>query len=381
MIFGNIGIFGVALDVSRGNPLEVTDTYKKSFKIAHKIILILFMAIYIVLRIVCQFIIFIPKLFILKLFVLGCFIYILPIITTMIITLMDDKYTGKKKIPLRDLWNETIELIRGRRNEYYGLIFSFAGWLFLETLVIGFCLVSLLTLPKIYSMIGLLIFAILYIFLIPYLVSSLVNLYRSWINEAEFKASKGLGNNSIIVIAITIIIIISLLINMLVLWLPKSKLGDQIIYYLENLDYDLKATEFKIGTGKNTITIVIPKGYKLDKDSDEYYADIDGENDYVNYSYSNYSDMETNYQNALEYDRKYKSQECTYNYEEFTLTINGKNIKAYNKESLCDYSNSYEINAYYPIDKESSLEISLLNFDHPYQQDDIKKFLNIKSKK
>ena len=34
---------------------------------------------------------------------------------------------------------------------------------------------------------------------------------------------------------------------MLIDWLPKSKLGDKILYYIENIDYNLKATEFTVG--------------------------------------------------------------------------------------------------------------------------------------
>ena len=381
LIFGNVGIFGVALDISRGKHLEVTDIYKKSFKIAHKIIVIFLMAMYIVIRVVGQLILFFPNLFILKLLVIACIIYILPNITTMIIILMDNKYSSQEKLHLTILWNETQDMLRGRRIEYYGLIFSFAGWLFLEILIIGFCLVSIFVLPKLCTIIGLLILAVLYIVFVPYLASSIVNLYRSWLNEETFESSKGISNILINFLTISIIIIITLLINMLIVWLPKSNLGDQIMNYIDNLDYDLKAIDFEIGNGKNTITIIIPEGYKLKKDSDANFKDLDGEDMYVHYSYSNYLSMEENYKKSFTTDQKYKNEYCTYNFEEFELIINNQNVKAYNVKESCESNRiTYEVKVYYPVDKEKSLEIWLISFDHPIQKEELEKFVNIKPK-
>ena len=221
-------------------------------------------------------------------------------------------------------------------------------------------------------------------FFIPYIIGSLVNLYREWLGEETFDYKKqGLNNGSIIITVSSIILIIIIFTSMLIPWLPKSKLGDQILYYIENFEYDLKAKEFTIGEEKNIVTFNIPKGYKLTKDSTSTSVDIENE-DYINYRYqdNSYTKIEEYYQNDIEYEKEKMKDRCQYDYEEFTLSINNKEIKAFSVEEKCENTTldyNYTARIYYPINNKSSIEIWIDNYDKPYKQEELKKFLNIKS--
>ena len=232
--------------------------------------------------------------------------------------------------------------------------------------------------------ISLLLLAVVYIIFIPYIIGSLVNLYREWLNEETFEfKGQGINNGVIIIVVSVIVLIILIFANMLVTWLPKSTLGDQILYYIENFEYDLKAKEFTIGEGKNTVTFNIPKGYKLTKDSTSTLADIENE-DYITYKYqdNSYMNIEEYYQNEIEYEKERKQDNCKYDYEEFTLFINNKEIKAFSVEEECENTTlnyNYTAKIYYPINDKSSIEIWINNYDKPYKKEELKKFIDIKS--
>ena len=382
-IFGTIGIFALALDISRKKEFKILDIYKKSFKVSHKMLIVLLLAIYIIFRVSISVMFILPISVIFKLALIVCFILVLPIFTTTIIKLMDSNISKEdKKISI--LWNESIDLIKGHRIEYYGLLLSFAPYIILYFLA-SFVLIATVIINNIYLLIiSFLLLALLYIVFIPYIIGSLVNLYREWLGEETFDYKKqGLNNGSIIITVSSIILIIIIFTSMLIPWLPKSKLGDQILYYIENFEYDLKAKEFTIGEGKNIVTFNIPKGYKLTKDSTSTSVDIENE-DYINYRYqdNSYTKIEEYYQNDIEYEKEKMKDSCQYDYEEFTLSINNKEIKAFSVEEKCENTTldyNYTARIYYPINNKSSIEIWIDNYDKPYKQEELKKFLNIKS--
>lgn len=382
-ILGTIGMFSLALDVSRGKEFKILNIYKNSFKVSHKMLIILLLAIYIILRIVIVIMYILPISVIFKLALIVCLILVLPIFTTTIIQLMDSNITKDNK-KISTLWNESIYIIRGHRIEYYGLLLSFAPYIILYLLT-SLLLIAAIIINNIFILIiSLLLLVASYIIFIPYIISSLVNLYREWLNEETFESEKqGINNGVIIVVVSVIALILLILSNMLTTWLPKSTLGDQILYYIENFEYDLKAKEFTIGEGKNIVTFNIPKGYKLTKDSTSTSVDIENE-DYINYRYqdNSYMKIEEYYQNDIEYEKEKMKDSCQYDYEEFTLSINNKEIKAFSVEEKCENTTldyNYTARIYYPINNKSSIEIWIDNYDKPYKQEELKKFLNIKS--
>lgn len=383
LLFGGIGLFGVALDISRGQKLKLIDIYKKSVTISHKILITLFLGLYIIIRIITVIAFILPLPFIIKLGVIICLIFILPIITAVVIRLMDSNVPKKEK-KASYLWNEAIIIIKGHRVEYYGLIFSFLFWILIEISSIIGALIFILAKNVQLSLICLIIFAITYIIFTPYFASSLVNLYRFWLNEEKFETAKpGINNGTIIFAVSAFIIIVILSVNMLIDWLPKSKLGDKILYYIENIDYNLKATEFTVGENKNKITFKIPKNYKLTKDSNYEYAYLEGEG-YADYHYrdTTYFTIEENYQNSIESAKRTQNEKCSYNYEEFTLNINNKDVKAFTVEEKCEqYTLDYTFEArlFYPINKNSNVEIWITNYKKPYTKDELKNFVDIKN--
>ena len=382
-IFGTIGIFALALDISRGKKFKILDIYKKSFKASHKMLMVLLLAIYIILKIAIIVMYILPISLIFKLALIVCFILVLPIFTTTIIKLMDSNISKKEK-KISILWNESIYLIKGHRVEYYGLLLSFTPYIILY-IVSSFLLISSVILMNIILLIiSLLTLIVVYIIFIPYFAGSLVNLYREWLNEESFDYKKqGLNNGTIIIVVSAIILIIIIFTNMLIKFLPKSKLGDQILYYIDNFEYDLKAKEFTLGEGKNTITFNIPKGYKLTKDSDLTFANIENE-DYIKYRYQDntYINIEETYQHDIEFEKERMQDNCKYSYEEFTLSINNKEIKAFSIEEECKNTTlhyNYNARIYYPINDKSSIEIWINNYDKPYKKEELKKFISIKS--
>ena len=382
-IFGSIGIFALALDISRKKEFKILDIYKKSFKVSHKMLIVLLLAIYIIFRVSISVMFILPISVIFKLALIVCFILVLPIFTTTIIKLMDSNISkDDKKISI--LWNESIDLIKGHRIEYYGLLLSFAPYIILYILS-SFLLISSFIIMNIFLLIiSLLILIVVYIVFIPYVIGSLVNLYREWLNEETFEfKGQGINNGVIIIVVSALTLIILIFANMLMAWLPKSTLGDQILYYIENFEYDLKAKEFTIGEGKNKVTFNIPKGYKLTKDSTSTSVDIENE-DYIHYRYqdNSYMKIEEYYQNDIEYEKERKEDNCKYDYEEFTLSVNNKEIKAFSVEEKCKNTTlnyNYTAKIYYQINNKSSIEIWINNYDKPYKKEELKKFVDIKS--
>ena len=382
-VFGTIGIFALALDISRKQEFKLLDIYIKPFKISHKMLIVFLLTLYIILRLVIIVMYILPISFIFKLSLIVCFILVLPIFTTTLIKLMDSTIPKEDK-KVSTLWNESIYLIRGHRVEYYGLLLSFMPYIIVYLLSLILLIISFVGMNIILLIISLFILVLLYVIFIPYLTSSLVNLYRKWLEEETFEYKKhGINNGTIIIVVSVIILIIVIFVNMIITWLPKSKLGNQIMYYIENIDYDLKAKDFTLGKGKNTITFNIPKGYKLTKDSNSSSADI-GNEDYIHYRYqdNSYMKIDEYYQNDIEYEKEKMKDNCQYDYEEFTLSINNKEIKAFSVEEKCkdttlDYN--YTAKIYYPINDESSIEIWINNYSKPYKNQELKKFIDIKS--
>ena len=378
LVFGTIGIFGACLEVSRGHKLKLFDIFKNAFKSSHKIVLTFLIIIVTIIEIALRVFLIIPIPIVFKIVLYIFLIYFIPIIVTTIIILLDSNAPKNVKGIFSSLI-AAAEVTRGHKIEFYAMILTLGGWIILETIFVFGFLLSAINLSKEGMIISLLLIAILYIFYIPYLFGTIVNLYRTWIAEDSFEGPKGLSNNLVTVIGGTIVIIILICTSMLVLWLPKADMGEKILDYIQ---YDMKATEFKIGSDENTITIAIPKDYKLERIREDNNVNLESNDEYINYWYIDHLNAETRYQQDLEDEKDYENEECTYNYEEFALTVYNKNVPVYSKTEYCSgrVSNQYRyyIHMYYPAKSKESLKVSITSFEKPISKDNLKKFLQIK---
>lgn len=377
-VFGTIGIFGASLDVSRGQKLKVIDVFKRPFRTSHKIILAILCVLEKMLYIVVLIIPLISIPFVFKTILLTIIIYCVPIIIIIIIMFLDDNIPKERK-QVFSVISSAFYLTGENKVEFYAMIFSFGGWILLEFGFMGLFLFSLVNLSQIGILVSLLIISVLYIFYIPYLFGSIANLYCTWTEEESFEGQKGLSNNLVVFIGSAIVIIIVLGTSMLTSWFPKADFGNQILDYMQ---YDINATEFEIGNEESTIIIDIPKGYKLEKLRNENEATLDGEYDYINYWYSGYLTAEEQYKKDMEDEKNREKEACTYNYEEFYLTVDNRNIKVYSATEYCNenISNkySYSVKMYYPLDNNNTLKVSLDSFEKPISKDNLQKFINIK---
>lgn len=105
-------------------------------------------------------------------------VYFVPTFDMLFCLYTDDNF---EKLSWTEMIKKANEIVKGHRVEYYGMYFSFIGWFFLGILTLG----------------------ILYIWLIPYVRISVVNMYRRWTSETDFEVSKkGLGNGAVIGISL-----------------------------------------------------------------------------------------------------------------------------------------------------------------------------------
>lgn len=377
-IFGTLGIFGSSLDISRGEKLKVIDIFKRPLQTSHKIILSIYLILAFVFIFATRIFSLIPIFFVYKLIIWIGVIFFLPIIIVITIIILDNKIPKEYK-RIWSLQPLAMHVIRGHRIEFYAMLSSLGGWILLETVFMGLFIFALINLSRVGVIISLLLIVILYIFYIPYLFGSIANLYRTWTEEDSFEGSTGLSNNLVTFIGGAVVTIIALCTSMLVAWLPKSNFGDMILDYMQ---YDMNATEFKIGNEENSITVAIPEGYNIERIRNEDDATLESDDEYIHYWYSGYSSPAERYQSDLEDDKKYENEECTYNYEEFSLTVGNKTIPAYSQTEYCSEQISnqylYHVDIYYPVDNGGTLIVSLTNFERPFQKDNLQKFLNIK---
>ena len=106
---------------------------------------------------------------------LVAYIYYAPVLSVFVMVLADPK--TKEDISFGETFKKALEITKGNRVEYYGIICSFIGWALLSVLTFG----------------------ILMIWLLPYMQITFVNMYQKWSKENEFKTSEtGLSNGAVI---------------------------------------------------------------------------------------------------------------------------------------------------------------------------------------
>ena len=133
-------------------------------------------------------------------------IYYVPAFEMALCMLSDDKYN---ELSFGEIVTKAVEMVKGHRVEYYGLVISFVPWILLGILTLG----------------------ILYIWLIPYTKIATTNLYARLDGQANFDAKeKGLSNGGVIGLGIGIYAAFIALITLIVITVVA------LYYFVTNTD-------------------------------------------------------------------------------------------------------------------------------------------------
>ena len=102
-------------------------------------------------------------------------IYFSPVFGMYVMLLADSKI--KDDMSFVDTFKKVMDITKGNRVEYYGVMCSFIPWILLAIITLG----------------------ILFIWLLPYMVLTEVNLYRKWVGEEPFTSTEtGISNGAVI---------------------------------------------------------------------------------------------------------------------------------------------------------------------------------------
>lgn len=177
-------------------------------------------------------------------------VYLLPVLVVLIFMVLDDKY---KDVSITDVFHKAMDLVKGHRVEFYGLVLSFIGWMILAIFTFG----------------------ILYIWLMPYMLVSMSNWYLALNGEATYnEGEKGLSNIAIIGIAAAsyfvfiFIIIISVVMYIVTGDIETDDLDKGFNHFTEKIgeeDYDYDDIKDSLKEGKvinmSGINVYVPSNY------------------------------------------------------------------------------------------------------------------------
>ena len=173
----SLGITMVGFDAVRGKDYKWTDVFTKPFNHIDRLgYLLLLTIILAVVGGIAGVLMIIPLLgFLVFIAFIVALIYYIPTIS--IFTLMLADVEKNKTIDFVETIKKALELSKGNRVEFWGMVFSFIGWNLLAIVTCG----------------------ILYIWLTPYMQLSIINMYRKWIKEEDVKITEtGLSNGTVI---------------------------------------------------------------------------------------------------------------------------------------------------------------------------------------
>ena len=211
----------VSLEVSRGNKITVGKAFGYATdNIGNMLITfglyILFIIALTIIGYVLLYKLAIPAIFGI-IILIALLLYFAPVLVVYLFLAVDDiNSTDLKEGRL----NKCMELVKGHRTEYFALLLSFIGWIWLMVIVsnlIGtwlisyvrtFISLSIYTIPLMY-LVMLLPMLLFSIWLVPYMQVSFANWYRYINKEAEYKcASDGITNQLLIALVILVYVII-----------------------------------------------------------------------------------------------------------------------------------------------------------------------------
>ena len=170
------GLFRAGFNAVRSKGFEFGDIFTKPFeKMKFLGYIVLLCVILFAIIIVTGMLMIIPILgFFVAIAFVVALIYYLPAIEVFMILLADPNIDD---ISFDGAIKRTLEIVKGNRVEYYGITFSFIGWILLAFITFG----------------------ILFIWLTPYMTITMVNAYRKWTGEESFTNDEsGLSNGAVI---------------------------------------------------------------------------------------------------------------------------------------------------------------------------------------
>ena len=171
------GLLKTNFKVSNGEESSFTEIFKSPFDNMNKLGYLLLLSLIVgVISYVIELLAPIPAIGVLaSLAYIIAFIYYAPALLTFSMILADPNI--KEELSFTDVLKRSLDIVKGHRVEYYGIVFSFIGWFLLSIITIG----------------------ILLIWILPYVELTLVNMYKNWTNQANFEVTEtGLSNGSII---------------------------------------------------------------------------------------------------------------------------------------------------------------------------------------
>lgn len=361
------------LDLIRGKNVKFGEVFSKPFKkignvFLYFICIIFFFLIYFLISYFC---IKIPALSILFILLLVLYVYFLPALDVLLCLYADDNY---EKVSIGETFRKALDITKGHRIEYYGMMFSFLPW----------CLLSILTL------------GILYIWLFPYIRMSYTKMYLNWTKESEIKTNENaIGNGAVIALGLGGIIITFIVIFVILFVLLFSvmtslsndnyKTIDDIfnknnkIETKESTDNSEVAPKYLTLGDESKVTFVLPKGFTKSYGSSEGYGVFsDNEFNRISYLY-HYSNSNETYKEGVKNNKEYRLDNYKYEFNEYSTEINGKEVKYYISKRTSEYNYSYyELFAVYPVDNNNSVEIEVSLTNDVINKDDITNYVIIK---
>lgn len=253
----SFGLIKSSLDISRGQDASFTKVLAAPFKNFNNCLKML--GLLIIFNIIYSVLLVIPIVGVIV--ALGLMIFFLPVLVIYMYIVADDNYQDKN---FSNMVGRAMELAKGHRVEFYGLVISFIGWFLLSLLTLG----------------------LLMIWIVPYILVALANWYRYLVNEAEFNdGEKGLSNGAIVGLGIVgylvMVILVIAAIVMAIMIYQEADDNSRGSYSTDYLDETPSFDDTKPNTSKGNIqdmkglNIFIPNGY--------HYSPIEGyDTAYVN---------------------------------------------------------------------------------------------------
>ena len=324
----SIGMMKASLRISRGKTITFGDAFKGIFKNFSQCLKAI--GVWLLYCIGMGILMCIP--FIGWIATLVLEVYLLPVMVALVFMILDDKY---KDISIADMFQKTMDLVKGHRVQFYGLMFSFIGWIILAMFTFG----------------------ILYIWLIPYMMVAMSNWYLSLNGEISYTdGEKGLSNIAIIGIAVVsyfvfiFIIIVSAVMYIVTADIDTDDLDRGFNHFTENIDkegYDYDDTKNDKKTLQNGniinmsgINVYVPLDYKETTMAsyEKIYMSPNGQI-YIGTNTQNYvGSVDTFIQNLRS---SYKTQGfiCDSNEVDYINGVSWNNFS-------CEYNDRTEINLY-----------------------------------
>ena len=337
--FFMFGITIMSINIVRGKKAKVDDIFSKPLK-DKKSLLYYFISyfILIVISLLSTFLIslmdidFSWVLMIPLLIILCMYIYIYPLFDMAFHLCADDEY---KKKSFATTLKDASKIIKGHRVEYYAMLLSFTGWILLSILTFG----------------------ILLIWVYPYMILSVTNLYRRWKGEVTFESDeKGMSNEAVIGTTVGIFVGAIFLLFCFIAVVDEYEEYDTYDQIEEDVNFDGYAN---LKEDEVNISFKVPYGfepYDTKEGSHKEYTNEDGDYIYYYLAYTYSSFYETEKKIAKE---TWEEDYTKIKMNEYSIRINNLNINAFSidyKEDGYDYRVTY---AFYPVNEDYTAVIVL----------------------